>query len=274
MPKRVQSPSSINIYKQCPRRYYYQYIVKHPTKPSIHTLRGSIVHTALEKFYEVNTSSLTTENYKPTLAKHLRTEFMHAWNAQRKDLQTLGLVSEQLQFYHDESMGMLANWLSQFLKKMDHDLKSMPLLDAFAKNTPKEIESQYRSKELSVQGYIDCIHVEGEDIILMDYKTSKNSELKPEYRLQLAIYAALYKEKHNRLPTKLGIWFLKDKPVFLEVSEQLIKDALFEIEQIHFNTESQTITDYKKHITPLCKWNGGQCDFYDVCQPHGSNGKR
>ncbi|MBI5398598.1 PD-(D/E)XK nuclease family protein [Candidatus Woesearchaeota archaeon] len=265
MPKRVQSPSSINIYKQCPRRYYYQYVVKHPTKPNIHTLRGNIVHTALEKFYQVDISALDATNYKPILAKHLRTQFARAWTVSASELSTLGLLPQQLQFYYDESATMLANWLNDFIKRLDKELKLMTLQQAFKKLMPIEIETQYKSQQLMVQGYIDCVHVDGEDIILLDYKTSKNSELKPEYRLQLAIYATLYREKHGKLPSKVGIWFLKDKPVFLDVNEEMVKQALFEIEQIHFSTESTEIIDYPKNITPLCKWNGGQCDFYHVC---------
>ena len=35
MPKRVQSPSSISTYKQCPRKYFYQYVLKLPTQGNI-----------------------------------------------------------------------------------------------------------------------------------------------------------------------------------------------------------------------------------------------
>ena len=45
---RVQSPSSIITYRQCPRKYYYHYIENLPTKPSIHTIRGKIVHSVLQ----------------------------------------------------------------------------------------------------------------------------------------------------------------------------------------------------------------------------------
>ena len=50
MAKRIQSPSSINMYKRCPRKYYLHYILKKPIKPNIHLFRGSTVHSTIEIF--------------------------------------------------------------------------------------------------------------------------------------------------------------------------------------------------------------------------------
>ena len=46
------SPSAINSYYKCPREYYYTYIGKLKTKPSIHLVKGSIVHKTLEDFFK------------------------------------------------------------------------------------------------------------------------------------------------------------------------------------------------------------------------------
>ena len=64
MAKRVESPSSINTFKQCKRKYYYQYIEKLPTLPNIHQVRGNIAHSVLEDFFDTEISEFTTENYK------------------------------------------------------------------------------------------------------------------------------------------------------------------------------------------------------------------
>ena len=62
MPKRVQSPSSINLFKQCNRKYYYVYLKGFQTLPSVHTIRGTIAHTVLEKFFDVDIDGITKEN--------------------------------------------------------------------------------------------------------------------------------------------------------------------------------------------------------------------
>ena len=57
----MQSPSSINTYKQCPRKHFYQYILNLPTKPSIYLIRGSIVHEVLEKFFDIKRQNSNTD---------------------------------------------------------------------------------------------------------------------------------------------------------------------------------------------------------------------
>ncbi|MBU2561278.1 MAG: PD-(D/E)XK nuclease family protein [Nanoarchaeota archaeon] len=267
MPKRVQSPSSINTYKQCPRRYFYQYIIKYPTKANIHTVRGNIVHEALEKFFSVDISTFNDESFKKELSFFMKNLFDACWAGASNRLHKLGIDDERISFYYDESTQMLANWLNHLFDGLENEMKQsdLSLQEAFRKLKPIELEKEFKDKELMVRGFIDVIHKDGDDIILVDYKTSKSSELKDEYLLQLGIYAMLYEKQHGKYPVKVGLWFLKDKPVMLKVTPKLIKDALFEVEQIHFATESERIGDYPKKESGLCRWSTGQCDFYDIC---------
>jgi len=261
MAQRIQSPSSINLYKQCPRRYYYQYIMKLPIKTNIHLIRGNAVHEALEKFFGMDVTILEKESYKRQLAHYLKELFLGCWNKRKKELAKLS----NTEFYFMESNAMLANWLNSFFKEFDKHLETKTLVEAFKASTPTEIETAYISQEHKVRGYIDYVQKDGDDIIVMDYKTSKKSEVTPAYRLQLAIYALLYQEKHNIIP-KVGIWFLKDKPIIIQADEELVKTAKFELEQIHASTESDHIKDYSKKESGLCKYRTGQCDFYDICR--------
>ena len=268
MPKRLQSPSSINTHKQCPRKYFYQYILKYPTKENIHCIRGNIAHTALEKFFDMDMNDLDKDSYKKEMSCHLKNRFDYAWTKAANRLQKLGLTDEQLSSYYNETTQMLANWITHFFTDLDKEMKenNLSLQQAFDKLKPIELEKEFRDMELMVRGFVDAIHKEDENIVLMDYKTSKTSELKPEYLLQLGIYAVLYEKHHGKYPKKVGLWFLKDKAVKIDVTPKLIKDALFEIEQIHFATESDKISDYPKQESGLCKWSTGQCDFYDICK--------
>jgi len=268
MPKRVQSPSSINTYKQCPRKYFYQYILKYPTKENIHTVRGNIVHEALEKFFDVDLSKIDQGSFKKELSFYLKNLFDACWVGAAARLQRLAIDDEAKTHYYQESVQMLANWLNTFFNDMDNEIKAhnLTLTAAFNKLKPIALEKEYKDAELMVRGFIDVIQQDGDDIILMDYKTSKSSEIKDEYLLQLGIYALLYEKQHNKFPKKVGLWFLKDKPVFINVTPKLVKDALFQIEQIHFSTESDKISDYIKKESGLCKWSSGQCDFFDICK--------
>jgi len=266
MPKRVQSPSSINTFKQCPRKYFYQYILKYPTKENIHTIRGNIVHTALEKFFDIDAAKISEDNFKREMSCHIKDQFDTAWKKASTRLHKVGVTDENLTNYYNESTHMLANWLNHFFEDLGAEMKKgMTLHKAFDKIKPVALEKEYKDMDRMVRGFIDVIHHDGEDVILMDYKTSKSSELKNEYLLQLGIYSLLYEKEHGKYPKKVGLWFLKDKPVTIAVTPKLIKDALFEIEQIHFATESDKLNDYPKRESGLCKYSTGQCDFYDIC---------
>ena len=261
--RRVESPSSINTYKQCPRKYYYQYIERLPTGTSIHLIRGGLVHKVLEDFYDIELDDPQTRNFR---FLHLRAlSLLRKYWRQEEGFATLGMSDEQLQVFYDESVVMVQNWFDRLKRKMEARMQQgEPFEAAFRSLTPKR-EEEYRSEEFMVRGYIDVIHEVDGNVIVMDYKTSKRDHISDEYRLQLAIYAMLYEERHGRRPDYVGIDFLKSVEKVLEVDDDLVKHAQFEIEQIHASTESDEVGDYPQRPSPLCKWRTGQCDFYDVC---------
>lgn len=261
---RVQSPSSINTYKQCPRKYFYRYVLKLPSQPSIHLTRGKITHSVLEDFFALEVNTLSDDNFLFELHILLQEMFKRYWKDNLHELKNLDMTVSQLDFYKQETHKMLENWFSAFTDKLKKQSQKMNVLDAFNVLKPKT-EVRYFDEGFGIQGYIDAIHEYDSQTILLDYKTSKRNHISDEYYLQLAIYAFLYKLKHNQLPDKVGIHFLKHNEVFLDVDETLVSHAQDEIELIHINTESKNMADYPKKPSPLCKWSTGQCDFYDIC---------
>ncbi|MFH1682915.1 MAG: PD-(D/E)XK nuclease family protein [Candidatus Woesearchaeota archaeon] len=264
-PKRIQSPSSINTYKQCPRKYYYQYIQKLATLPSIHLVRGNIAHSVLENFYDLDLPSQDHERYFKTAIQRL---LLFYWQKEKQRLDQLNLNSDQIKFYFEETMLMLMNWLDQFLVDLNKEISSgSSLAEAFQKLTPIR-ERKYVSDKHSVQGFIDAIHHLEDEVHIVDYKTNANFEFKDSIKLQLAIYSLLYQEKHGKAPSKVGIFFLRHKLKLIAVDEELLELARREINLVHQHTQSEEIEDYPCQTSPLCRWSSGQCDFYDVCKPN------
>jgi len=261
---RVQSPSSINTYKQCPRKYYYRYLLNLPTLPSIHLARGKITHSVLEDFFSIEVSSLSNENFLFELNIIMHEIFKKYWKDHLPKLRMFDLSQVQLDFYNQETMEMLDGWFDDFKSKIIEKSKTTTIKDAFKSLIP-EREVQYLNEEYGVQGYIDAIYRSDNEVILMDYKTSKKKHISDEYYLQLAIYAFLYKLKHKQLPTKVGIHFLKHGEELIDADESLVNYAQEEVELIHIKTESKDMADYPKKPSPLCKWATGQCDYYDIC---------
>ena len=270
MAKRVESPSSINTFKQCTRKYYYQYIARLPTISNVHQVRGNIAHSTLEKFYDIDISNITLEDYSLRFHLAIQQLFLYYWNQSKPELQKLGLNKDQEMFYFEETMLMLMNWINHFITKITEEIKvrNISVQEAFLLLTPLR-EEQYQSDNYSVRGFIDAIHHIENEVHIIDYKTNSKFEIKEEIKLQLAIYSLLYFERHGKMPSKVGIFFLRHKLKLMNVDQELLELAKKEIALIHAHTsQTEDIKDYPRCVGPLCKWSTGQCDFYDTCRPH------
>ncbi len=263
---RLQSPSSINTWKQCPRKYYYRYVAGLPSKPSIHLLRGSITHTALERFFDTDVTNVPDEKklFFTTMRVILYETFKREWSRARPKLEGLGLSEEVLTGYYDETKLMLANYFEYFTSKIAYFTSFLSIKEAWDAVKPSR-EMEFVSVEHGVHGFIDAIHDESGKTIIIDYKTSRKAKVTEEYALQLAIYALLYEEKVRR-PDLVGIYFLKEgREELFPVTSGMIERAKEEVLACHLGTRSRDVGDYPKRPGPLCKWATGQCDYYEYC---------
>jgi len=187
------------------------------------------------------------------------------WDKKKDILGNLGLTKEELDNFFLDSEQMVLNFSNHFIEQLREEMKKGKTHEeAFRTLTPLA-EEEFISEFYQVRGFIDAIEERDGIITICDYKTSKKAVITDAYKLQLAIYSLLYHEKHDKMPHKAGIFFLKDTIKHVDVNEDLLKLAKFEIEQIHASTETDQISDYPKKESGLCKWHSGQCDFYDVC---------
>jgi len=259
---RVQSPSSINMFKQCPRRYYYSYIKKYPTLPSIHLIRGNIAHSVLEDFFD---ETFDLKNWYLCFHKKVIELLDKHWDKKSKELSELKLQEGELMNYYQDTKNMLLNWANHFQKRFEKELLKTRDLDVTFQNLIPIRERKYESEKYSVRGFVDVIEEKDGIIKITDYKTSKRARITEDYKLQLAIYSLMYLEEHGKIPHKASVFFLKYNDIEIEVNQELIDFAKVEIEMIHLKTKSQEKSDYPKNPGPLCKWRTGQCDFYERC---------
>ena len=257
--RRIESPSSIKTYKQCPRKYYYNYIEELPTTPSIHLVRGTIVHSVLEKFYDENVEDMTWETMESQLLMRVQHILIKEWKASHKELTALNLTESETAQAFEETLHMIINWTIQKTHELQHSIHEESFPQAFKKHTPIR-EQEYTSETHGVHGYIDAIETTPAGAKIMDYKSDRVPDIE-KHRLQLAIYALLYKEKHGILPISTGVYFLRGKPEHLEVSEELVQYALTHLKEIHSKTKSDEQTDYPKQLSKLCNY----CDYNTLC---------
>ena len=265
MEKRVQSASSIKTYKQCPRKYYYSYILKLEAPPNVHQVRGNIAHSVLEEFFNIDTGTLTLENCEARLKLTVQQLLLKQWQNYKDRLELVGLTKEQEIFYFEDTLHMLFNWVDLFCGKIQK--KKGTFSERFSALTPMR-ELLFTSESYHIKGIIDAIE-QNEDgsVRIMDYKTSSSQNIN-EHLLQLGIYSLLYHDKHGVLPKQVGIYFLKGRECCVNVDENLLEQAKKEIEYVHSRTQTEDVNQYPKQVSGLCKWSTGKCEHYDVCRPH------
>ncbi|MFP4403461.1 MAG: RecB family exonuclease [Nanoarchaeota archaeon] len=261
---RIQSSSSINTYRQCPRKYYFNYIKEIKTKPSIHLIRGKIAHSVIEDFFTFDIKNIPKNNYQFYFKIILHDLISKHWNFAKNEFNQLDLTKNQINFYLDETKDMLQFWLLDLISKIEKANTNDNLIEAFNKLKPIS-EEHFLSKEMGVQGFIDAIYKTKENIKIIDYKTSKKDAITNDYKLQLSIYSLLYHEKYEKYPNEVGLFLLKHGERVIFVDEDLLEFGRCEIKKIHDNTISKCMGDYPKKQSILCNWGRGKCDFFDLC---------
>ena len=165
--------------------------------------------------------------------------FEKNWQKQNDEIQKLGLDDKTINEFYSESQEMLLGWLKRYLEK--------------SHGRPKT-EIKLFSKTHKVMGIIDAVFTDNGRILLLDYKTSKKNEITQDIKVQLAVYALLYRENYRRMPDIVAIDFLKHQEERrFGVSEKLIQYAAQICSGIHKKTLSNDEKDYP------CQC-GGWCD--------------
>jgi CRISPR/Cas system-associated exonuclease Cas4 (RecB family) len=198
-------------------------------------VRGAAVHTAIAKVNRITFDQGTSKTSKEILIQ----AFKSAWQQQACVIETLKLPSKIVDDFYRESETMLLSWLKRQAQRKIKDYKC---------------EVRLYSKSFGVMGIIDAVGSMNQRIVLIDYKTCASDEISRDIKVQLAIYALLYRENYNALPDIVGIDFLKSKKLRLfSVNTKLIDYAKEMCRQIHHKTQSKNENDYPC----LC---GGRCE--------------
>jgi len=237
---RIMSPTAINTYLSCPRKFYLRYITKLPTKPSIHLIRGSVVHKTLHEFHKnfhKGQPGISIEKIRVNLL----TIFHDEWRKAEPNLSKLDLPQAQIESFHDESEVMLMNFSHWFYK---HHMA-----------TPDLSEAKMFSKNLGLMGIIDAVHTFNGAVTLVDYKTSKYAKITNDIRRQAALYALLYHDTKKELPEKVWIHFLKDpgEPLPVHIDDELLQYAKIIIEFVRRKTVSKDEKDYPCKCSGYCE---------------------
>lgn len=233
------------MYLSCPRKFYLRYIKKQRTRPSIHLIRGQIVHQVLHQFHK-DTKQLSLKQSPDTLQEELLHRFEHLWKNANNRLQALGLSDESLGFYYYDSRQMLSHYADWFCKN------NMAV--------PDLTEARMFSNTYSVMGIIDAVYQRPDETVLVDYKTSKHANITEDITRQAALYALIYQDRYQTPPDVLWVHFLKEPgdPLPVHIDEWLLEYAKILVQSVREKTLSENESDYPCTCGGYC-----QNDFVD-----------
>ena len=209
---RILSPTAINTFISCPRKFYLRYVRKLKSKPSIYLIRGSIVHNVIHDFHHRfprGPPKATIED----IEKALIDNFTNKWAQAKGSLDALDLPAEWIDCHFNDTSSMLKNFAWWYFENDE------PVAD--------RSEARLYSKTFKLIGIIDAVYRSGDEVALVDYKTSKKIEITPDITRQAALYGLLYKDQYGIEPAVIRIHFLavKEDPAAIFVDDHLLDYA-------------------------------------------------
>ncbi len=197
------------------------------------------MHEAIAKFTKnFSRHSLDAEDMRLGLIGY----FDSAWQKSWPHIKRLCLSKQEINDFYDESVKMLIRWLQKHISASRKRI-SCP-----------ESEVKLFSKKHGVMGIIDAIYTVNGKVYLVDYKTGKKAVVTDDIKVQMVIYALLYKENFEKKPHMLSINFLKSQTIRrFKVTDEVIRNAIKLCKRMH----EKTFSDDESKYPCTC---GGWCE--------------
>lgn len=237
----VLSPSRINTYKKCPRKYYYTYIEKLPRKDWAHFALGTLVHGALEKFHQEFRDDFSTPgNIEEAMKIAFKAQYVEMEKEKPIERDTLKEAHKLLKEY-------LIN-----IKQQGIQSKILLIEEDFT----LKLNEHY-----NIRGVIDRLDLDSDgQFHIKDYKTTKSDKYMEPFQLQ--VYGIYLLDKFPDVDRFRGSYVmlrLNNMYVSYDFNREDVEkcwSALIEV--------GDTITKEERWISrpsKLCDW----CDFADPC---------
>lgn len=247
------SPSRANDFQQCPLLFRFRVVDRLPEPPSAAAARGTLVHSVLDKIYDLPAGGRTPEAAAELLDP--------AWDElQAADPRITSLFADD---------AGLQEWLASAGRLLG---------TYFTLEDPRRLEPAERETYLEIpledgpllRGIVDRIDVAPDGAVrVVDYKTGKAP--RPQYQdealFQLRFYGLMLWRDRGAVPRRLQLVYLGDgqvlwsdpRPEELEGTERKVRSVWEAIEDAARNGE------FRARRTPLCPW----CAHQDLCPAFG-----
>ena len=242
------SPYKLQGFYQCAKWYYFEYLDqlisshrRELRKPRPFLTVGDCVHKTLKKLTSSDKSDQTEKRALEILA-----QMWQPYAGERGGFPTL---EEEKEAYADAEK-MVLNFC-QKQAKMDQPFY-LPPADSFEELKKVEIGS-----DLVLQGKIDRVDRDGENLHVIDYKTGKSEDDEP---FQIFAYALLVEEIFSHQVTRASYWYLRSNQIKSFLFDQDEKRKVIKrVEDFVADLEAER--DFAPQMGLKCY----VCDFVNFC---------
>lgn len=250
------SPSRAAEFMSCPLKYRFRVVDRLPEPPSVAAVRGTVVHTVLERLFDAPSERRTLET-----ALALVQPQWDALLAAEPELASM--------FEGEESPHELATWLEQ--------CRAL-LRTYFELEDPRRLEPAERElyvehvldSKLLLRGYVDRLDVNAAGAVrVVDYKTGRSpSELfEAKALFQMKFYALVLWRTLDTMPALLQLVYLGNGEVLRYVPDEAdLLATQRKVEALWAAIDRATRTgQWLPRKGPLCAW----CDHKAICPEWG-----
>ncbi|HEX8969968.1 RecB family exonuclease [Oryzihumus sp.] len=248
------SPSRASDFMQCPLLYRFRVIDKLPEPPSAAAARGTLVHSVLERLFDLPAPERTLAAAAGLVAPQ--------WEAlveAEPDLASLvdGSSPEALTAWFQESVALIERWFT-----LEDPTRLEP--------AERELYVETELDGLTLRGYVDRLDVAPTgEVRVVDYKTGRSpSELfEAKALFQMKFYALVLWRLRGEVPRLLQLVYLGNSEIVryapdetdLLATERKLKALWQAIER------AASTGDWRPNKSRLCDW----CEHRQLCPAWG-----
>jgi len=248
------SPSRAADFMQCPLLYRFRVIDKLPSPPSAAAARGTLVHSVLERLFDLSASARTIEAATAMVEPQ--------WRA------LLEGEPELADLVDETDPAAVAGWFGEAVALIERwfTLEDPTRLEP----AERELYVETDLDGLTLRGYVDRLDVApGGEMRVVDYKTGRSpSELfEGKALFQMKFYALVLWRMRGEVPRMLQLVYLADSEIVRyspQEADLLAVERKLKALWKAIDTAART-GDWRPSKSRLCDW----CDHRALCPAWG-----
>ncbi|MDE2489524.1 MAG: PD-(D/E)XK nuclease family protein [Elusimicrobia bacterium] len=245
------SPSKLDVYKNCPKRYQYRYVDRIArTRKTPETVLGVAVHAAFEELYEL------VRGGRAPAANEVRATFEKAFDEGWDE----SVKITDSRFRKDDWKKVGFDCVETYCKLHAPFTEDKTLAVEKRVGFPIEVEGN----EYRIEGFIDRLSIAPDGaIVIHDYKTAKSlpDQAHADADWQLALYElAVRRDWPDVRDVRLQWHYVRHGAALTSVRDEAARERL-RADAAALIARIKADHDFKTKRGPLCDW----CEYRDLC---------